>query len=171
MKFKEKYARNRLNKLANKVVRERVLPDVNTIKMIGVLYQPSQKEAFRYLKAYFNRDQAIFRGYCIFEEMANPQSETNSITTNDLNWWGLPKPGKTNDFVNIKFDLLLNIALQQNIVLDYLTALSVARFKVGWSPNEDNFFDLNINISENHDAMYLAKQQIFYLAQLNKKTS
>jgi len=65
--------------------------------------------------------------------------------------------------------LLLNIALNQNRVLDYLTALSKARFKIGWSPDQSNFFDLNINIGGKQDALFLARQQIFYLSQLNKK--
>jgi hypothetical protein len=63
----------------------------------------------------------------------------------------------------------LNIALEDNLVLDYLTALSQAKFKVGSSQKTNNYFDLNINIDENREPMYLAKQQIFYLAQLNKK--
>jgi hypothetical protein len=53
----------------------------------------------------------------------------------------------------------------QNI--NYITALSRAKFKTGWSPDEKNFFDLNIKINEKQDALYLAKQQIFYLSQLN----
>jgi hypothetical protein len=73
------------------------------------------------------------------------------------------------EFVNIRFEVLFNIALENNLVLDYITALSQARFKVGSSPDASNYFDLNINIGENPDSMYLAKQQIFYLAQLNKK--
>ena len=68
----------------------------------------------------------------------------------------------------MNFDILLNIALSQNLALDYITALSQAKFKVGSSPNASNYFDLNINIGENNDALYLAKQQIFYLAQLKK---
>ena len=73
------------------------------------------------------------------------------------------------DFISIKLDVLLNIALKQNLVLDYITLLSKARFKVGCSPEENNYFDLNINIEENDDALFLAKQQIFYLAQLKNK--
>jgi hypothetical protein len=87
----------------------------------------------------------------------------------DLDFWGLPKKEKVEEFTNIRFEVLLNIALENNLVLDYITALSQARFKVGCSPNIKNYFDLNINIGENRDPMYIAKQQIFYLAQLNKK--
>lgn len=169
MKFKEKYARIKLAKLAGKINRNPVFPDIDKAKTIGVIWQPTQKKAFTWLKNYFNRDKVIFRGFCVFEEAVNPHEYSNSITSTELTWWGLPKPEKTEEFININFDLLLNVALEQNLVTDYIMALSQAKFKVGWSPNENNYFDLNINIGENVDAMYLAKQQIFYLAQLNKK--
>lgn len=171
MGFKEKYARKKLNKLASTVSRKPFLPDIDKVKTVGVIWQPTQKEAFTWLRNYFNRDKIIFRGFCVFEETVNPHEYSNTITTNDLTWWGLPKPEKSDEFINMNFELLLNIALKQNLVIDYITALSQAKFKVGWSPEENNYFDLNINIGEKEDAMYLAKQQIFYLAQLNKKMS
>lgn len=148
--------------------RYRVVPDINTVKVIGVIWQPSQKDAFTWLKNYFVRDQIIFRGFCVFEEMASPHPDANALTVKELNWWGLPRHEKVSEFVDMNFDILLNIALSQNLALDYITALSQAKFKVGSSPNPSNYFDLNINIGENNDALYLAKQQIFYLAQLKK---
>jgi hypothetical protein len=169
MGIKEIYANRKLEKLFSSNNRQVVFPNIDTARSIGVIWQPTQKEAFQYLKNYFNRGQIIFRGYCVFEEITNPHQDTNTLTVKDLDFWGLPKKEKVGEFLSIKFDILLNIALENNIVLDYLTGLSKARFKVGTSPNQKNFFDMNINIGENTDPMYLAKQQIFYLAQLNKK--
>jgi hypothetical protein len=169
MKIKEIYARKKLAKLISNIDRRPVFPDINTVKTIGVIWQPTQKEAFQYLKSYFNREQVIFRGFCVFEAITNPHQDSNTLTVKDLDFWGLPKKEKVEEFTNIRFEVLLNIALENNLVLDYITALSQARFKVGCSPNIKNYFDLNINIGENRDPMYIAKQQIFYLAQLNKK--
>lgn len=169
MGFKEKYARKKLARMVARINRYRVVPDVSTAKVIGVIWQPSQKDAFTWLKSYFVRDQIIFRGFCVFEEMASPHPDANALTVKELNWWGLPRHEKVSEFVDMNFDILLNIALSQNLALDYITALSQAKFKVGSSTDVSNYFDLNINIGENNDALYLAKQQIFYLAQLNKK--
>jgi len=169
MGIKEKYARYKLSKLISTVHRRPIFPDIEKVKTIGVIWQPTQKEAFQYLKTYFNREQVIFRGFCVFEAITNPHQDSNTLTVKDIDFWGLPKKEKVDEFTNIKFEILLNIALEDNLVLDYITALSQARFKVGSSSNAKNYFDLNINIEENRDSMYLAKQQIFYLAQLNKK--
>lgn len=171
MGLKEKYAYKRIYKEASLVNRKPVIPHLSGVIKIGVLWQPTQKDAFRYLNSHFSKYQVIFRGFCVFEESVDPQPDANSITSKQINWWGLPKKETTNDFTKTDFDILFNVALKQNMVLDYLTATSLAKFKIGCSPNENNFFDLNINIGEKQDALYLVKQQIFYLGQLNKNTS
>ncbi len=169
MGIKNIYARKKLAKLISKTEHIPVFPNIDTVKTVGVIWQPTQKEAFQYLKSYFNREQAIFRGYCVFEEITSPFHDSNTLTVKDLDFWGLPKKDKVDEFIHIRFEILFNIAFENNVVLDYITALSQAKFKVGSSSKTNNYFDLNINIDENHDSMYVAKQQIFYLAQLNKK--
>ncbi|NOR74296.1 MAG: hypothetical protein GQ525_03970 [Draconibacterium sp.] len=171
MKLKQILAQRKLRKLAEKQNHNPVLPNLNSAKLIGVIWHPTQREEFNYLKNYFNKEQVIFRGFCVFEEGVNPQANSNTLTTADINWLGFPKPDKIIDFTSINFDLLINISLKQNLVLETITLLSEAKFKVGSSPDEKNYFDLNINIEENNDTMYLVEQQIFYLAQLNKNSS
>ena len=169
MNIKEKYRNWKFRKQLATIKRTPFVRNIDEIKKVGVIWQPSEKAAVNYLRDYFNKSHIIFRTYCVFDELANPVAANNTLTIADLDWWGFPKPEKTRDFMQTHFDVLLNIALEQNFVLDYLTAFTLADFKIGWSPNTQNHFDLNINIGENQDAMFLAKQQIFYLAQLNKR--
>ena len=169
MKFKKVYCERKFKQELARVQRVPHVPRLEDVKKVGVIWQPSQKEALNYLRDFFNKNHIIFRTYCVFDELSNPLEANNALTVNDLNWWGIPKPETTQDFMSVHFDLLLNIALKQNFVLDYITALTPAKFKVGTSNHEINYFDLNINIGENQDTMFLVKQQIFYLSQLNKK--
>jgi hypothetical protein len=169
MQLLTKYAYRKLRKKAGPLNRHVKLPHPDEIKKVGVLWQPSQNEAYIFLYNYFLQKQAIFRNLCVNIENSEQSSETNIITSKGINWMGFPKKGIADDFINTEFDLLMNIALEQNMVLDYITALSRAKFKTGWSPDENNFFDLNIKINGKLDALYLAKQQIFYLSQLNEK--
>lgn len=171
MGFKQFIRDRRFKKELANIERSPVVRNIEDVRKVGVIWQPSQKEAVNYLKNQFNKNHIIFRTFCVFDELSNPNEANNTITVRDLDWWGTPKPEKTKDFLAMHFDVLLNIALEQSFVLDYITAISHADLKIGWSPNEKNFFDLNINIGENRDSMYLAKQQIFYLAQLNKENS
>lgn len=170
MEIIEKYAYYKLHRKARTRHRQVKIPVPDYVRKVGVLWRPSEKEAFQYLRDYFLRKQAILRNLCIYAEMPAIDTETNAITPANLNWLGFPKSAAAENFIKTEFDLLMNISLEQNRVLDYLTALSVAKFKIGWSPQETNFFDLNIRIEQNQNSLFLAKQQIYYLEQLNKTT-
>ncbi|WP_320112992.1 DUF6913 domain-containing protein [Draconibacterium orientale] len=169
MGWKEKYAYRKLRKLVAAQKRTPVIPDLALHSKVGVIWQPSEKPAVQYLRDYFNHHGAIFRDYCLFDSDSNPAAEANSLTVNDLNWWGIPKPEKVNDFIEMELDLLLCLAAEKNYAVDYITALSHAKFKIGSSEADNSYFDLNIKIDQNKDAMFLAEQQIFYLAQLNNR--
>jgi hypothetical protein len=168
MKWVERYAYRKIKKQAATVERRVKLPDAGYIWKICVLWKPSEGHAFQYLHDYFSNTKAIFRNICVYDHTTVTEAGSSAITLQELNWLGLPKAGVADEFLKTEYDLLLNIALKQNLVLDYLTALSRARFKIGWSPSICNHFDLNININGKQDSLYLAKQQIFYLGQLNK---
>jgi hypothetical protein len=169
MGLREKYANRKLLKTEAAISHQPRIPSLESVKKVGVIWEPAGKEAYRYLKEYFGEKGVVVRGLCIYNENVEFATDTNSLTPKELDWLKFPKPGKIDSFTGTKFDLLLNIALTHNITLDYITLATRANFKVGWSPNEKNHFDLNINIGQNQNALFLAKQQIFYLGQLNQK--
>lgn len=170
MRILKKYAYKNLHKKITGIKRRVKLPDPDNLGKVGILWQPSDKDAYLYLYSYYSQKQVIFRNLCIDIENKDLTEISSVIKKKDLNWLGLPKAGICDDFINLEFDLLMNITLKQNLVFDYITGLSRARFKTGWSPIEDNFFDLNININDNQNSLFLAKQQIFYISQLNIKS-
>ncbi len=166
----EKYARKKLQRMEAASKRNPVIPDPDALKKAGVIWQPEQKEAYHYLHDYFNKKQVIFRSLCVLDKAVEMMVDAAALSPKNVNWLKFPKPGIIDGFTEMGFDVLLNIALEQNITLDFITLHTQAKFKIGWSPDEKNYFDLNINISQNKNALYLAEQQIFYLGQLNKKT-
>lgn len=170
MGIKEKYAYRKLRKLIALQKRTPVIPKLSLHSKVAVIWQPSEKPAVQYLRDYFNHHGAIFRDYCIYDDDSNPAAKANSLSINDLNWWGIPKPEKVGDFIEMELDLLLCLAAEKNYAVNYITALSHAKFKIGSSESDNSYFDLNIKLEQNKDAMYLAEQQIFYLAQLNNTT-
>ena len=59
---------------------------------------------------------------------------------------------------------------QKHLPIVYLTALSVASFKIGYAGNFQNNFDLNIEFQEKPEASQLAEQILYYLKRINKTT-
>jgi len=170
MRIIETYARRILHRRAASLKRRIILPNSDSIRKVGVLWLPAQRESYQYLHNHFSAKQIVVRNLCVCSNNSSEPSTSNTVVPDDLNWLGLPKKGVASDFLSTEFDLLFNLALEQNLVLDYLTGLSKAHFKIGWSPDSTNFFDLNINIRGKEDAMFLVRQQILYLEQLNKRT-
>ncbi|MCG6186370.1 DUF6913 domain-containing protein [Maribellus maritimus] len=171
MGIREKYANRKLLKTELIINHSPQVPDLDSVKKVGIIWEPEGKNAYQYIKDFFSERGVVVRGFCVYNEDVNFATDTNSLTPKELDWLKLPKQGRIDTFTQLKFDILLNIALSQNITLDFITLSTQAKFKVGWSQKEKNYLDLNINIGQNQDALFLAKQQIFYLGQLNQKTS
>ncbi len=153
MGIREKYANRKLLKLEIAAEKRKAkIPSLDSVKKVGIIWEPDETDAYHYLKDYFEKNGVVVRGLCIYSENVEFPTDTNSLTPKDLNWYKFPKPGTFNNFTETSFDILLIIALNQSIPLDFITLTSQAKFKVGWSPNEKNFLDLNINIGENQNA-------------------
>ena len=165
----ENYARKKLQQLYSYIKRQPVLPDLDKIRKVAVIWEPAQKEAFDFLMEYFKKRQIIIRHICFINEKIKDNTDSNVLAKSDLNWLGFPKNNLAGILGEDNFDLLFNITTVQNITLDYLTAMTHARFKTGYSPSKISYFDLNIKIEADQDSLFLVKQQIFYISQLNKK--
>ncbi len=87
----------------------------------------------------------------------------------DLNWFCSPKPSFVYDFIEKDFDLLINLSIDSLFPVEYIYALSKAKFKVGKYTNGSEHADLLIDIKSSRDINYLIQQIIYYLSIINKK--
>jgi hypothetical protein len=74
------------------------------------------------------------------------------------------------DFIHQKFDILIDLTEQKYFPMIYVTALSEAAFKIGYSGTSENYFDLNIEFKEHPEPEQLSKQILYYLKRINKTT-
>jgi len=89
------------------------------------------------------------------------------ITRKDLNWYLKPSGEAVDAFFATDPDLLLDFTPNLMLGLQFLIQLSSARFKVGCYTEEDNDYDLMINLTENQTIAFLAEQFKRYIAMLN----
>lgn len=168
MKIIQHLAYKKLESILQDNKRQVQVPKLDSIKKIGILWLKDQQQAFQYLHDYYSPAGIIIRNICIDLNHNTVENNSNVITSKNLNWLGIPKSGTIEVFTDSEFDILFSIVTIPCYVADYIVALSKAKFKVGSAKGIFNYFDLNINIEDNHDAIYLVKQQIFYLGELNK---
>jgi hypothetical protein len=72
-------------------------------------------------------------------------TETSSMriffSNNECNWFGKPKTAAINDFINTKFDILIDLSSKLWFPLQYIASSSYANFKIGRINEQDNPFD------------------------------
>ena len=89
------------------------------------------------------------------------------ITKNDLNWYYRPTGEAVDLFYAQDPDILFDLTRDVPLELQYLVHLSTARFKIGIYTEEENDYDLMINLKEKTDMAYLTEQIKHYVSILN----
>ena len=104
-------------------------------------------------------------------EMETLSTITHSgfLTKRGVRWFGRPKTNSGTEFILEPFDILIDLSVSKAIALLYVLVHSNATFKVGWQGVEQNFYDLNIDVSEKPECRYLMEQIIYFLENINEK--
>lgn len=169
MNWKEKIAYKLLNSRLSGIERNKKITSLEKAQEIGILWHIDDAEAYHYLSEFLKNKQAVVRKLCFTGKKGILNEHSGTFSNKDLDWFGFPVSENVKQFIEFRFDILMNISTVRNFTFDAIVALSKANFKIGWSPPPKNYLDLNIDIKKNIDSLFLVKQQIFYLGQLNKK--
>jgi len=81
----------------------------------------------------------------------------------NVRWFGRPQTSAGLHFIDEPFDILIDLSISKTIALQYILIHSKATFTVGWQVIETNYYDLNIDVSENPRCRFLMEQIVFYL--------
>ncbi|HER09114.1 MAG TPA: hypothetical protein ENO20_09410 [Bacteroides sp.] len=90
------------------------------------------------------------------------------ITRKDLNWYRRPRGEVTENFYSCDPDMLIDFTFQSLLELQFLVQLSTARFKIGCYTEQENDYDLMINITGKEcEIGYFAEQVKHYISMLH----
>lgn len=171
MGLKSKLAFRVLNSKLGSVSRDKKVFNLETAKSAGVLWEFDQKEVFdRFAKQLTEAGiKVVDLCYLPLKKAIVPEG-INGFTKKETGWNEVPKSEVAEQFINQKFDMLIDLTGQRYFPVVYLTALSKAAFKIGYSGTQANYFDLNIEFGETPEAAQLAEQILYYLKRINKTT-
>lgn len=157
--------------------RKVVYKNFNLVKNIGIVWNASNVNEFQTLSKFHkqmherNIDVNII-GY--YEEENLPDSYTavqyfSCIRSSEVNWFFIPESDDTQNFIDKKFDVLIDLNFDKIFTLNYITILSNALFKVGLfeADNQNNPFDLMMEIKKPVSAENYLEQIIQYLELIN----
>jgi len=140
-----------------------------------ILFDAMDAESFPVVKSFMRtleKDGISCQAYSYVNQKEIPQElllqdHFQVLTRSDINWYHKPQGEIAEQFYRLQADLLVDFNRHRPLVLQYLTRLSRARFKVGCYTEMKNDFDLMISLKEEDNAAFLSEQFLHYLGMLN----
>lgn len=147
MSLKSKIRSKKMERLCKNNGRTVLFPDLKQIRSVGVVMDLSHAENNRLLLDLKKRltpdcPISILR---IDLNTKTKASKGNLLTKADLDFWGLPKVHTIEHFTSKQFDVLFNFMPTENDVVDCISALSKARFKVA-AYAKGSLYDLMVQL-------------------------
>jgi hypothetical protein len=161
-----------LNRKLKKVQSQHRVFSYTNASSLALLFDASKPENMEPVKKYHqqlrNLNKKVYLLCYIHKERPGESLVFDYLTRRNLNWCFVPEEGKTNDFINQRFDLLINLCTEECLPLEYLSALSNSIYRVGrFIPDKTFCFDLMIQMNEKKDVNYLIEQVEHYLKMIN----
>jgi hypothetical protein len=171
------YALKRLVRYYQARPRSTRIKTLNNSKSVGILWNPADEgsiETYESLSKTLQVKGIKSSGIAYID--SNREMETLATITHsgflhrrNVRWFGRPQTGDGMQFVKEHFDILIDLSIIKTIASLYILVHSQATFKVGWQGIEQNYYDLNIDVSEKPQCRYLMEQAVFYLESINEK--
>ena len=158
--------------------RTRKICNLDQAGNIGILYFLPDEETYetisQYVKKLQEREKIVkVLGYVENKHLTDrfaPKLSYDYLFPSELNWYLKPQSNAARDFMDMHFDILIDLSLQEVMPLKYMLALSKAHFKVGLqSDNKSEYLDMMINLKSDGTLNELISQVDHYLDELNKK--
>ena len=158
--------------------RDKAFLNLNEAKTIGIVFDATLKEDFDLVKKYIvylkemkKRVKAIgFFNQKGIPEMAYSKLEYDFFSLKNLTWYNAPDNIYVQNFIEDKYDVLLDLNIKDLFPLRYISSLSKARFKVGKkSERNTSIFDMMIELDGSKNLKFFMRNVDTYLFIINKK--
>lgn len=155
--------------------REKSFNNFESAKTVGLICNAQNQKTYDfakqfavYLTSYDIQVSAIgfIEGDAVLDAFSYQKGFT-FIAKKDFNWLGVPQGEILDSFLAKRFDILINLVIEDSYTVDYIASLSLAKFKVG-RLSENDYYDLTIDISMNNRLDFFISQVKHYLSVIKK---
>lgn len=159
----------------SKLRQQRKLIPFDKVQHIGILYHADNKEHEQLIAKYAGELRAegkkvFMMGYVDAKLLPHSKKfllNSEYFWREKLNGFNLPIKGKIGQFLQLEFDLLLNLYTEPLLPLQAIAAYSNAKYRVGSQiENGLQFYDAIIDTGSHKGLHYFIEQIDFYLRQI-----
>ena len=174
-RLRENIGKRVLNRKRKGIQRQVHVHNFKTARSAVILFDTGQPDSFQAIKDFrwFLETHGInctAFGYVRQKEIPQEMlfwENYSFITRSDLNWYLKPTGEATELFFAQDPDILVDFIMDPILEMQYLVQLSGASFKIGSFTEQENDYDLMINLPEHSEIGYLAEQIKHYVNMLN----
>ena len=145
----------------------------NPIKTVGILVKENSNFDFEDLKRLQKKIPIGSKNFSVLTYKIQNETYNEFRGTffyeKHVSLTGKIKSKEVNDFLNKEFDMLIDYTAADTIFAKFLTVMSKAKFKVGYFTEDENLYDLMINVPIDNTKEF-NNELIKYLKILNKIT-
>lgn len=150
------------------MVSDHQVVNLKQAKDIGILFDASKEENIHIIKDYSEKLKNLDKHIELLAYHKNIKKTEGMpfplFTSKEVNWYMKPTGKQVNKFMNHKFDLLINANVEPCAPLEYIIALSHARYRVGYyDPRKTNHYDLMISLNKERSLNHYMDQVNYYL--------
>jgi len=170
-KIKSYFFEAQLNQKLSQIKINRTSVEFDIAESIGILFDATDPSNRNKVTAYAQNMIKNGKKVSLLGFVKNKQKDLSFsfkyFTLNEVNWKMIPESSEVNNFLNKKFDILINLYLGKNNPIEYISALSKANLRVGPFSENPNCYDLMIDIPNSKGIDHLIKQVDFFLNRIN----
>ena len=163
-----------LNRKVLNSTQPREIVNLEEAKDIGILFDASKSEHIDIVSKYSDQLRKLNKR---IELLAYHKSTKNTetlkfpfFTRKELNWYLKPQGERVSRFMSKKFDLLINANIENCAPLEYIAALSKARYRIGYyDPKSVHNYDLMISLNQEQSLNHYMDQVNYYLEIIKTK--
>lgn len=157
--------------ISQKKLKRKFIP-FGEVQHIGIVYSADDKNVEEVVNNYANQlrsegKKVFLMGYVDMKELPHNKKfnlQSEFFWKEKLNGFNIPIKGKIGRFLELEFDLLLNLYIEPSLPMQAIAAYSNARYRVGAHVEGGlDYYDAMINTGEKRDLNFLIEQIDFYL--------
>ncbi|MFM2206076.1 MAG: hypothetical protein RL213_51 [Bacteroidota bacterium] len=149
-------------------------------RRIGILYDATDAADFEAVKDYIKRIRTDFRkdllslGFVDKKKLPKeqfPQYGMDLFTRKGIDFRMVPNDPIVHNFINERFDILINLHDGKLLPLRYVSAMSNARFRVGrYDKRSVDSYDMMVNLTGNPSVSQILEETEAFLRKLNNRS-
>lgn len=171
--LKLKLGKWKLNRLVKNSNRCAIVCPLGQAKTIGISFTVNNQDELEKIRKILKRlaernIQTYALGYIPVKKPNDfylSQKSFNFFSDSDLDISLIPKSESVKEFIDTKFDILIDFGSEGYFPMNYMINVSKAAFKVGWFGNNQPF-DLMLNIDKKAGVEYYFDQVLHYLEKI-----